>query len=458
MGKAREAYSSLSVEQSSDYEIVKREILKAYELVPEAYCLKFREMKCREGQTFLEFARQKETLFNRWCSSQQIGNSFEKLKQLILLEEFKSCVSANIKAYLEEQKVEELHRATTLSGNYKLTHQSFSSASDRKDLVSSRPRGSFNSAHSDVSGRVSNQSREQEQTGQRRGMVSRSGPVCAYCKRKGHLLSECWALEKKEKNKHRLNSVMVMSVAGNENPSSGSIKEPPKEVHNVYKPFLSEGFVALHEREVPMPIKILRDTGASTLLLVEGVLPLSDQSATGDYVLIHRVELGFVRVPLHKVFFQSDLVSGSVVVGVWPTLPVDRVNLLLGNDLAGDKVMANPCVCSCPGNSENSENIMQDFPGLFPVCAVTRAMAKRVKSQASTVPFHQATPSLGGSNKHQLSHENNDKDDASAAGCAPEKHLSSEMVAAKFVPTRRLIAEQESDPELRSFIKAKCTL
>lgn len=34
VGKAREAYSSLSVEQSSDYEIVKHEILRAYELVP----------------------------------------------------------------------------------------------------------------------------------------------------------------------------------------------------------------------------------------------------------------------------------------------------------------------------------------------------------------------------------------------------------------------------------------
>ena len=78
-----------------------------------------------------------------------------------------------------------------------------------------------------------------------------------------------------------------------------------------------------------MPIKILRDTGASTSQLVEGVLPLSDQLATGDYVLIHGVELGFVRVLLHKVFLQSDLVSGSVIVGVCPTLPVDGVNLLL---------------------------------------------------------------------------------------------------------------------------------
>ena len=87
VGKAMdmEAYSSLSVEQSSDYEIIEREILKANELVPEAYRKRFWEMKYTEGQTFLQFARQKEALFNRWCTSQQIGNSFKKLKQLIFL-------------------------------------------------------------------------------------------------------------------------------------------------------------------------------------------------------------------------------------------------------------------------------------------------------------------------------------------------------------------------------------
>ena len=36
-GKAREVYSALSVEQSSQYDAVKSAILKAYELVPEAY-------------------------------------------------------------------------------------------------------------------------------------------------------------------------------------------------------------------------------------------------------------------------------------------------------------------------------------------------------------------------------------------------------------------------------------
>ena len=37
VGKAREIYTQLTVEQNSSYDTVKELILKAYELVPEAY-------------------------------------------------------------------------------------------------------------------------------------------------------------------------------------------------------------------------------------------------------------------------------------------------------------------------------------------------------------------------------------------------------------------------------------
>ncbi|XP_070536498.1 uncharacterized protein [Ptychodera flava] len=43
VGKAREIYIQLSVEQASDYDSVKELILKGYELVPEAYRQKFRD-------------------------------------------------------------------------------------------------------------------------------------------------------------------------------------------------------------------------------------------------------------------------------------------------------------------------------------------------------------------------------------------------------------------------------
>ena len=53
------------------------------------------------------------------------------------------------------------------------------------------------------------------------------------------------------------------------------------------------------------------------------------------------------------------------------------VSLLLGNDLAGDKVIINPCVFSHPCSPEHTDAEIQDTPGLYPVCAVTRAMIKK---------------------------------------------------------------------------------
>ena len=63
IGKAREIYTQLSLEQSSDYDKVKELILKAYELVPEAYRQKFRNCRKENEQTHVEFARTKEQLF-----------------------------------------------------------------------------------------------------------------------------------------------------------------------------------------------------------------------------------------------------------------------------------------------------------------------------------------------------------------------------------------------------------
>ena len=57
IGKAREIYTQLSLEQSSDYDKVKELILKAYELVPEAYRQKFRDCRKESNQTHVEFAR-----------------------------------------------------------------------------------------------------------------------------------------------------------------------------------------------------------------------------------------------------------------------------------------------------------------------------------------------------------------------------------------------------------------
>ena len=123
VGKAQEIYGSLSVEQSSNYEHVKEAILKAYELVPEAYRQKFRNYLKYDSKTHVEFAREKENLFNRWCHSKEIGQDFKKLKQMVLLEEFKDKVRPDIRSHLDEQKVEELEKAAIMADDYSLTHK-----------------------------------------------------------------------------------------------------------------------------------------------------------------------------------------------------------------------------------------------------------------------------------------------------------------------------------------------
>ena len=96
--------------------------MRAYELVPEAYRQKFRNLRKDDGQSYMEFARQKERLFDDWCQSRNVED-FVALKELILLEEFKNCIHKEIKTHLEEMQVENLETAAKLSDEYSLTHK-----------------------------------------------------------------------------------------------------------------------------------------------------------------------------------------------------------------------------------------------------------------------------------------------------------------------------------------------
>ena len=98
-------------------------ILKSYELVPEAYRQQFRNCSKNFDQTYVEFTRIKEQLFDKWCSSKKVDHDFDKIRQLLLIEEFKWGLSNEIKTYLSEQKVDTLDNAAWLADDYSLTHK-----------------------------------------------------------------------------------------------------------------------------------------------------------------------------------------------------------------------------------------------------------------------------------------------------------------------------------------------
>lgn len=112
--KALEAYSTLSLEV---YDVVKLAILKAYELVPEAYRQQFRARKKNTCQTYTEFVQDKRILFDRWCASSK-AEDFTTLRELVLLEDFKQCLPERMVLYLNEQKVTALPHAAVLADEF----------------------------------------------------------------------------------------------------------------------------------------------------------------------------------------------------------------------------------------------------------------------------------------------------------------------------------------------------
>ena len=170
-----------------------------------------------------------------------------------------------------------------------------------------------------------------------------------HYKRRGHVMVQCWSLQQKQNPDALVHSVQEpLGVSGTilENKPSGTVPDrelsdvrlerKPQEAgpYSIYLPIVSDGLVSLTADIVAVPVKILCDTGATQSLLLQGLLPLAKQSSAGARVLVQGVELDVLKVPLHKVYLRSNLVSGVVIVRVRPTLPIQGIAFVMGNNLA----------------------------------------------------------------------------------------------------------------------------
>ena len=376
VGKAREIFAQLSVEQSQKYEYVKDVVLRGYQLNPEAYRQKFRNYQRDINQTFVEFARVKEQLFDRWCHSKKVNKDFEKLRQLILIEEFKRRIPFHMKTFIDEKQVENLQQAADLADEYFLTHGNFNQqrnqSSDKQ--YTANPSSGSDSFQQPVNSTQSMKSNSET-----------SAPFCNYCKRRGHLKSECFYLAGKQLSTHDVQQpspsghIVPMQLVSDPHSAAiipcetGLATSNSDRIMEMFEPFIQNGFVSLSDDfSEAKPIRILRDTGSAQSILLQSTLPLSDSTYSGDNVLLKGVDtsLGsYPSAPLHQVYISSSHVNGPVTVGITSSLPIDGIDFLLGNDLVGGKVVANSLVTDMPCNCQQLDPV----PNLDPAGVVTRA-------------------------------------------------------------------------------------
>lgn len=96
-GKAQEVFASLSNDNLT-YKSVKAVVLKAYELVPEAYRQRFGTWEKTVNLSHMEFAREMTNHFRHWCMSSDVDD-FGSLCNLVMLEQFKNPVPCQVATY-----------------------------------------------------------------------------------------------------------------------------------------------------------------------------------------------------------------------------------------------------------------------------------------------------------------------------------------------------------------------
>ncbi|XP_034078707.1 uncharacterized protein LOC117550381 isoform X2 [Gymnodraco acuticeps] len=382
-GRAQEAYSAICGENTLDYDRVKSAVLKSYELVPEAYRQRFRSGVKGDKQTHVEFIRDLTSHFQRWCAAAKVA-SFDGLCELIVLEQFKNILPQRVATYVNEQKPPTAFRAAELADDFVLTHKgSFVEKYSRGDWKRGEDNGDARAKFSPGS------SRRFAGTGRPEGAKV---DQCHYCKGGGHWKEQCPLLE--TKGKPRLSphapamccsAVLVKKPQG---VGSGMVSDKKLvcadlDVGSVFGPFITEAVVSIVGSDKYVPIKVLRDTAARYSFIVESVLPFSSETETGDFVLMRGMEMGLIPVRRHTVVLDCELVRGVVSIGVRPALPLDGVQMILGNDLAGCVVWAGvppPVVVSRPLASVEPDKSGLQFPSVSPFYTITRVQSRRMST------------------------------------------------------------------------------
>ncbi|XP_039902083.1 uncharacterized protein LOC120742707 [Simochromis diagramma] len=281
------------------------------------------------------------------------------VRELILIEEFKNCVTERMAVYLNEQKVSTLQQTATLADEFALVHKTSVVKHERRDILA----------------KASGASGEQDTRREVPVPRPRSDRKCFYCFKSGHLIAD-WETYRQRQLVSTPRKPKGIGLI--KNASSGSRPPGTEKPDECFKPFIIKGAVSLSGKPGDgRNVTILRDTGGSQSLILASALAFDEKTASGTDVIVRGVGMTYVPAPLHRIWVQSDLISGVFPVAVCPCFPIDGVDFIMGNDIAGGKVYPTPEVTKTPDPSPLPDVLNRQHPDVFPVGVLTRSQAHR---------------------------------------------------------------------------------
>ena len=284
IGKAQDAINALDADQCKSYDTMKKHILNAYELVPESYRAKFRSLTRINDETYVEFAQKKSKTFQRWLDSRNIDGDFDKLKNLVLVEEFKKQLPTEIRTHLNDLDIHELKTCAVKADEFALSHKLFAHSNRTAQRQNHAGKWKGTPPHQNDANKSNNLSNVQCFSCKNFGHYKNTCPqlkkktnansesvspetdkkkqnTCAKCKRCGHWTKDCWS----DKQCTICNNVgHIEEVCKSRPKSAGLVALASLPIENNNQNYVAEVTRRLYNVTVnPVNVKALIQPGAS---------------------------------------------------------------------------------------------------------------------------------------------------------------------------------------------------
>jgi len=185
------------VQECQDYPTLKTALLTAFAVVPEVYRKRFRNLTKHSSETFFEYAFRLSVQFRRWLESEEAYDNLDKLRDLFQLEQFQTCLDADLRSWLLDQKPKNLSEAARLADQHVAVHSAVrpgqSSRFGKSGQIASWASPSKHQPQSSKPPNAAPSTTNVPAKPKFSDPVFRGahGILCHYCKRPGHILANC---------------------------------------------------------------------------------------------------------------------------------------------------------------------------------------------------------------------------------------------------------------------------
>ena len=107
-GKALNVYASLPVEFTTNYSRLKAALLLAFQRNYDSYRKEFRYAKISANESYVQFAAQLGRLLDYWIESKIVEKSYDNLREFILMDQFLQSCNSEIRVFVKEHQCDSI--------------------------------------------------------------------------------------------------------------------------------------------------------------------------------------------------------------------------------------------------------------------------------------------------------------------------------------------------------------